>query len=246
MPFVTTPRILGAGQRIELVRSIRADWTEVSTDARKVLVTARREAEANASEEILETDRDAITRLSSRWSAWRDVVTYNGESVEDTSLVGGAFELEVIDKRPRIVRKVTPEQQRALELEYSTLGTPTAIDRVPRVIADGMAVRDLGSLTLALLLRHLRGPGAYMPSMIAGANATLAGVSNGIGTFDVVVDPADPTRTEELQLRGQLLLGAEGWPRSLSLSGTCLRRITSRFETVTQSGTLSVDVTWTY
>lgn len=246
MPFVTTPRLLGAGQRIEVQRSIRAEWTLTSTDPRKLVVRARREADCHANEEILETDRDAITRLRTSFAAWRDKVAYNTEQLEDTSLAGRTFELEVIGGRARAVGSIAPEQRAALEREYATLGTPTAIDRAARVIADGMAVRDIGSLLLALLLRHMRGAGAYMPSMIVDATATLSSVATDIATFDVALAPADPTRTEELRMAGQLALGAEGWPRALTLNGTCARVITSRFESTTQNGTLSVSVTWTY
>lgn len=246
MPFVITPRILGAGQRIELERTIRCAWTETSSNPRMVPLSASREAVARASEEVLATDRDSITRLATRWSTWRDTRTYNGDAVADTSLDGAAFQLHVVNTRPRVIGSATPEQLAALELEYSTLGTPTAIDRVPRILVDGMTVRDLGSLVLALLLRHLRGPGGYLPSMMLGGNTTLVGVAGDIGTFDVVIDPAAPTRANDLRLRGTLALGNEGWPRSLELSGTCARRVTSRFETTTFDGTVSLAATWTY
>lgn len=244
--FVVTPQRIGAGQLIEIQRSLRADWTELTTDPRRVPITAHREADAHVAEEILAMNGDAISQLSARWAAWREQIVYNGEAHEDLALSGHAYKVTVVDQRVQIASSLADDQRSALEREYATLGAPVPIERMPRVIAAGTTVADIGSLVLALMLRHVRGPGAYVPSMYARVDATLATVSGDIGTFDIAITPVAPSQPEHVRLTGQLALGAEGWPRTLTLTGTCVRTVASRFETTTQNGTLGVSVTWAY
>ena len=250
-PLVTTPRLLAAGRVAEVTRALHAAWTETSSDPRKQTLDARRAAECRFREEIVAGDGVAISRLATRWDAWRDQLTYNGEDFDDQTLAGKAYDLEVVNHRLQIAGAVPPDERRLLEIEYAQLGDPEPVDRSPRVLAAGTPVAAIGSLVLALLLRHARGRGGYYPSMLVHVDARLASViagpDGGAGSFAVqLAPPADPALDEHLRLTGELVLGAHGWPLALALEGSFDRRITSRSDTTVQRGRTTVRVAWTY
>lgn len=243
--FVTTPRLIGAGRIAELTRRVHAAWTQQSTTA-AAPITGERTARCVLREEALAADGRAITELAVEVTDWS--VHADTHEHPDTALAGHAYQLELVQGRPRVAGAVSAEARRALELEYAFLGAAEPVDRTAHVIADGSSVRSVGDLVLALLMRHARGAGGYAPSTLASSTATLVEVrADGSGRFELALaTPPQLAADDRLQLAGELVLGAHGWPLALALDGSITSRRASRFEVTTATGGLQLELAWRY
>lgn len=245
--FVTSPRLIGAGRVAELTRELHAVWTQRSTAMGASPIDSARTARCVLREEVLGADGRAITELAVSVTAWRDHVRYGTAEDEDAALAGHSYHLEVAQGHPHATGVMSEAERGPLELEYAFLGAPEPVDRTAQVIASGSAVRSAGDLVLALLMRHARGAGGYAPSTLSSSTATLVDIlPDRSGRFELALATPPGTYDDRLQLAGELILGEHGWPLALSLEGNIERRRQGRFELTTASGTLQLQLRWSY